>query len=176
MWSLLSLSCVGSKILKSGRPIWPCLSARLNSDLKFDLRPLYSDLWPHYRGQFTNFNNILIFCRIFTIKYGRFCHYLTPVNLTELSLSISRTQYNNFYMKISLNERTFSNSSFNSPPLSFKSKKYSSIWIIRNWENVRNWENDCITKCQVSTTLCTHHTNTQMLPWQGLTNRLFKDI
>ena len=70
-------------------------------------------------------------------------HYLTQINLTELSLCISQTQYNKFHMETSLNECTFSNSILNSQALSFKSMKFSSIWIIRNWENVRNGKNNC---------------------------------
>ena len=45
----------------------------------------------------------------------------------EHLLSMSQTQYNKFYMKISVSECTFSDSSLNSPALSFKSIRYSSI-------------------------------------------------
>ena len=34
------------------------------------------------------------FQKFYTIKYGRFCNYLTPVNLTELLLSTSRYESN----------------------------------------------------------------------------------
>ena len=86
------------------------------------------------------------FRKFHKIKYDRFCHYLTPVILIEHLLSISQTQYNKFYMKISVSECTFSDSSLNSPALSFKSIRYSSIWIIRNWANVLNWANNCTAK------------------------------
>ena len=89
------------------------------------------------------FKLMMVFRKFHKIKYGRFCHYLTPVILIEHLLSISQTRYNKFYMKISVSECTFSDSSLNSPALSFKSIRCSSIWIIRNWANVRNWANDC---------------------------------
>ena len=51
----------------------------------------------------------------------------TAIFLIEHLLSIIQTQYNKFYMKISVSEWSFSDSSLNSPALSFKSIRYSSI-------------------------------------------------